>query len=110
MSLRGTNKTRISLCSTQRHYSLSSSRDFEKGFSPIQARSEIKKSIQYHLRTYPSWKKRTLAINHSAVKDLLEHVESALSHQFRSLSSKYLYSKVNPSLLRWIHFSKSKNM
>lgn len=27
----------------------------------------------------------------------------------RSLSSKYLYSNVKPSFLRWAHFSKSKN-
>lgn len=29
----------------------------------------------------------------------------AQRYQFRSLSSKYLYSKVNPSFLRWPHFS-----
>lgn len=86
-------------------------RRFYKGIPPSKPEVRFKKFYTISLADLSVLEKEHWQyIHYSAVKDLLEHVESALSHQFRSLSSKYLYSNVNPSLLRWIQLSKSKNM
>lgn len=70
-------------------------------YKSCQARSERAKkncSIQYHLWTSPSRGKT----ENPTLADFYYQFSSV---QFRSRSSKYLYSNVKPSFFLWPHFS-----
>lgn len=69
-----------------------------KSFEARSERAKKKSSIQYHLWT-------SLSRGETESPTLADFYYQLNSVQFRSRSSKYLYSNVKPSFFLWPHFS-----